>query len=182
MVALLALVAGCAQTTSARSGQSAAPVTPATSLLLPVPSVVPTAATCGRVDTTHFSAPTVLWRADPDAVPCLVRAMTTCRSASLDIFQTGVDAGVGNRLTITGPATNGCKARLAVTTFVCCNFPDPTPITAGCTARMQDNDVLITCPDGIYLLPPSVASPQSTLPGSSPPASTPPPMPPPPTP
>src|SRR5450631_3295187 len=176
-VGLLVLVAGCASATSARSGLSAPPASSAISS----PSTAPVAsvgATCGSVGTNDFSAATVLFQADADAVPCLARAMTTCRPASLDISQIGVDAGVDYLLTITGPATNGCKARLAVTTFVApVPSPEPTPVTAECTARMQDTDVLIVCPDRIYLLPPSVASPQPTLPESSPPASTPPPMP-----
>src|SRR5450631_993807 len=174
-VGLLVLVAGCASATSARSGLSAPPASSAISS----PSTAPVAsvgATCGSVGTNDFSAATVLFQADADAVPCLARAMTTCRPASLDISQIGVDAGVDYLLTITGPATNGCKARLAVTTFVApVTSPEPTPVTAECTARMQDTDVLIVCPDRIYLLPPSVASPQPTLPDSSPPARTPPP-------
>ncbi len=159
LVGLVALAAGCASATSARSGPSAVP------------------ATCGSVGTNDFSAATVLYRADPDALPCLAQAMTTCRPESLDIWQTAVDSGDDYRLTITGSATNGCEARLADTGFVLGPVsPDPTPITAECIARMHDTDVLLVCPDGTYLLPSTVASPQP-IPSVTPPATTPSPLP-----
>jgi len=158
LVGLVAVVAGCASATGTRPDLSAPPASFAISPLAPTPSAVPTAETCGSVETNDFSAATVLYQADTDAVPCLVRAMTTCRPASLYITQTGVDSGADYRLTITGSATNGCKGRLHVNSFALGAFPSPTPTTAECMTRMQDTDVLIDCPDGTYLLPASVAS------------------------
>lgn len=177
-VGLLVLVAGCASETTARSDLSVPPATSAISSPAPSASVVPSAATCGSVGTNDFSRATVLYRADADAMPCLAQAMTTCRLASLDIWETGVDSGVDYRLTITGSATHGCNARLAASTFVApVTSPDPTPVTTECTASMQDTDVLIVCQGGTFVLPSSVASrqpvPSSTPPPSIPPPSTP---------
>jgi hypothetical protein len=153
LVVVVAIAAGCTSATSARSR----------------PSAVLATSACGNVSTNDFSAATVLFRADPDAMLCLAHAMTTCRPTSLDIWQIAVDSGENYRLTITGSAANGCTARLGHSTFVAgITSPNPTPITVECTARMQDTDVLITCPDRTYLLPPRLDSAPSILPNSSP--------------
>src|SRR5664279_3390414 len=154
LVVLVAL-AGCASAKSAGSGPQYMPSTSAISSLPPTAPVASTGATCGSVGTNDFSAATVLYSADPDALPCLAQAMTTCRPASLDIWQTAVDSSDDYRLTITGSATNGCKARLVETAFSLVPAPDRGTITAECTARMHDTDVLIACLDRTYLLPSS---------------------------
>lgn len=159
LVAVVALATGCA-TLTARSGLGTA--------------------TCGSVSTNDFSGATRLYQTDAGAVPCLARALTKCRSESLDVWQTGVDSGSVYRLTITGSATDGCKVRRVESTYVAPNpARRPASIPPDCIARKQDTNVLIACSDGTYLLPPDVASPQPTLPESSPPANTPRPTPPP---
>jgi hypothetical protein len=138
---------------SAMSATSSAPTTT---------SVASTAATCGSVGTHDLSTTTALYSADPGALPCLTQAVAACRLASLEISQTAVDVGDDYLLTIIGASSDGCDARLADSGFGL-GPASPEPITADCTARIQDAAVLIACPEGSYVLPSTVVSPSDGL-------------------
>jgi hypothetical protein len=118
------------------------------------------------VATHEFSERTAVFRADPEALFCIFVAASACQSASLEVSQTAVDVGVDYRLTVGGPVSGGCDARLVATAFGPSTTRQlPTLINSKCTARIDGRTVLITCRGARYRLPSSIgASMASPLP------------------
>lgn len=65
--------------------------------------------TCGTVTTHLLDSDTVLLQADPGALACFRAAARNCRSASIGVWEMGVDAGTRYVFTIDSGGT-GCQA------------------------------------------------------------------------
>jgi hypothetical protein len=168
-LAALITLASCAAPTSAPTLTPSGSSNSVASSIPPPASLGSTTATCGSVSTHDFSVKTALYRADPGALQCLTQAVATCRPASLEIWQTGVDVGTDYLLTITGPGNIACTALLSYSGF----GPGPTSankvgLTDNCTAQTEPAAVQLNCPETTYRVPMTVVGPQPGLPVSPP--------------
>lgn len=119
-------------------------------------------ASCGRVTTHLLNGGTVLLQADRGALTCFGTAARMCRSASIEVWEMGVDAGTGYVFSIE-PGGTACQA-MRLSQDVGFNFGGSrSGITATACPKVAvtGKGVVLACGGQTILIPATVASPES---------------------